>query len=477
MAEFARRIALHVAVSVAGRALGLAINAATFLYIARALGPERFGTYALALVFVTFFATVVDNGFNMTVSRMLTRTPARGALVLGNALVMKTVAALTLAMVATVVARAPWFDDRLRELVPVASGLILVTGLSVANAYFQARVDMRWVVAGDLLSRLTFFLLTLTVLSRGGGPLALLSAQVVSAVVGAAMPLSRAMRLLAPAFALDLTIWREILRPAVALSLSLALGIVTARFDVFALSRAVSDRELGLYSAAFRIIDLLLLVPGLILQVVFPAFVGEEAAPVALSSRYGRVASVLAVLGVPLAVFLTIAAEPILTLAAGDSYRGGSRGLAYLSWGMLAVFMASSMLYVLVALGRYRRLLVWSASGACVSILLAMALVPRYGSTGAATATVAAHVVVMLGLGFELACHGVTPWPALTPEAAGIGVVVGLVTILFLPHAPVAITAGIAGVAGGLLALGMPRTRREVSAMLRREPMMPEVSS
>ncbi len=469
MAEFARRLALHVVISLAGRLLGLGINAFTFLYIARTLGPERFGIYTLALVFVTFFATVIDNGVNITVSRMLAQRPQDAAAVLGNALALKTCAGLVLMAVAVAVAQGPWVDDRIRSVVPIASGLILVTSLSVVNAFFQARVDMRWVVAGDLLTRLSFFALALTVLTNGGDVRTLVAAQVVAAVLGALLPLGKALTLVAPGLHMDWVVWRAIVRPAVALSLSLALGMLTARFDVVALAWSVPDRELGLYSAAFRLIDLLLLIPGLMLQVVFPAFVRGDTARIQLASRYRRVAGVLLVIGLPLAALLSVAAGPATAFTAGEAYRDSAPILAALAWGMLAVFMASVMLYVLVALGLYRRLLGWSLCGTLVSVALSLALVPRYGTTGAAIATVTAHTVVLLGLARELGRQHISPWPDLIPEAASVALTVATVTVLLLPHAPIALVAGIAAGAAALLVAVLPRTRREVTALLSRE--------
>ena len=37
----------------------------------RGLGPERFGLYTLAFVYVSFFATVIDNGLNIVVTRAI----------------------------------------------------------------------------------------------------------------------------------------------------------------------------------------------------------------------------------------------------------------------------------------------------------------------------------------------------------------------------------------------------------------------
>lgn len=459
----ARRLALNVGGVLVGRGLGLAINAVTLLLIARSLGPERFGIYSLAFVYVSFFSTVIDNGVNITVTRALVREPTATPALLGNALLLKTAASVVLAAVAIAVVQLPAFAPELRTVVPVAAGLILVTGLSVVNAVFQVRLDMSWVVAGELVSRTLFLALAIAVIGGGHGVVWLFSAQVAAAGAGVLLPLWGALRLVRPDFTLRPAIWRDILSPATALSLSLVLGMLTARFDVIALSSAVTERDLGLYAAAFRVIDLLLLVPGLMLQVVFPTLVAGEAGHARLAARYRRVESVLVMIGLPAAAFLWVAATPTLVLTAGPAYADGGPSLALLALGMLAVYVSNGMLYVLVATGRSRALLAWSAAGAAVSVGLSLALVPTSGALGAGIATVTGHTGVMLGLGWTLWRHvGINPWPSLAGEALVVALVVGVTAAWLLPQVPFLAVVAAGGVAAAAVMFALPGSRREL---------------
>ena len=128
MVPLTRRLAWNVGLVMGGRAAGLAINALTLMLVARALGPERFGVYAVALVFVTLLSSAFDNGANLSVARALARDPDAAPTLLGHALVVKTLAGLLLTATAVAVAHAPVFPAGLRAVIPIASGLILVTG-------------------------------------------------------------------------------------------------------------------------------------------------------------------------------------------------------------------------------------------------------------------------------------------------------------------------------------------------------------
>jgi len=477
MATFGQRLAFSVGLVLVGRAVGLALNAVTFLWIARGLGPERFGLYTLAFVYVSFFATVIDNGLNIVVTRAIAREPDDAGRLVGNALVLKTALCLPLMGLAVALAHAPWAPAGLRDLVGIASGLILVTGLSAVNALFQARAQMAWVVSGDLLAR-ALFLIGAPMVIRGGGSLeTLFAVQVASMAAGLLVPLGRALVELAPRLRIDLSVWRGLMGPAAALSASLALGMLTARFDMLVLPTVASARAVGQYAAAFRLIDLLLLLPALMLQVVFPAFVARAGSVDVLEPRFRRVERVLALLGLPAAVFLTMAAVPVLVVTGGPAYAGGAPSLALLAWGMLAVYLSNGMLYVLVATGRPGALLVWSAVGAAASVVLGLLLAPRLGPIGAATATVTAHTIVLLGLSSVLWRQlRVRPWPDGLPDIALATGVVAAVTAILLPRLPVVAVAAANAVVLAATLIALPGPRRELTALLRREPSPTAVS-
>jgi O-antigen/teichoic acid export membrane protein len=477
MATFGQRLAFSVGLVLAGRAIGLALNAVTFLWIARGLGPERFGLYTLAFVYVSFFATVIDNGLNIVVTRAIAREPDDAGRLVGNALVLKTLLCLPLMGLAVVLAHAPWAPPGLRDLVAVASGLILVTGLSAVNALFQARAQMAWVVGGDLVARALFLIGAPMVIRAGGSLETLFAVQVASMAAGLLLPLGRALVELAPRLRIDPSVWRGLVGPAAALSASLALGMLTARFDMMVLPAVASPRAVGQYAAAFRLVDLLLLLPALMLQVVFPAFVARAGAVDALEARFRRVERVLALLGLPAAVFLTMAAGPVLVVTGGAAYAGGASSLALLAWGMMAVYLSNGMLYVLVATGRSQALLGWSAAGAAASVLLGLVLAPRFGPIGAAAATVTAHTIVLLGLSSVLwRSLRVRPWPDGLPDIALATGVVAAVTAVLLPRIPVVAVAAASAITLAATLAALPGPRRELAALLRRDPEPTPVS-
>jgi O-antigen/teichoic acid export membrane protein len=469
MTAVSQRLARNVVLVIGGRAVGLAVNALTLMLIARSLGPERLGTYAVAFVFVSFFSTIIDNGVNLAVTRGLARQPESAPTLLGHAIALKIATGLASMAAATALVQLPLFSDDMRTVVPVASGLILVTGLSVVNAFFQSRLRVGIVVAGDVASRCAFLVFALLVLRAGGGVRALFAAQVASVAIGVLVVYAKTLQAVPLRLRVDVAGWRELLAPASSLSAIFALGLIAARADVMALSAYAGDREVGLYSAAFRVIDLLLLVPGLMMQVVFPVLVDRsDGATDRIEAGYRRLEDVLALLGLPLAILLTAFAGDVLRYAGGAAYVDGGPSLAILAWGMLAVFLSNGMYHVLIALGRERIVLFWSAAGAVTAVAAALVLTPRYHAAGAASAAVLAHTTMLAGAaGVLWRERGIRPWPRSAPGLAALGVVVaGLALAVRSAGGGLLVGAPLmAAAALGTVAL-MPRMRVEMLAIL-----------
>ncbi len=167
-----------------------------------------------------------------------------------------------------------------------------------------------------------------------------------------------------------------------------------ARADVFVLSSVGSWRDVGLYSAALRLVDLARTVPPAYARAVYPvlarvrAYGGAEYAAVARRTVRNGV-----LLAVPLAIGLCGLAEPIIRLLFGEELAPAASLLRGLSWVVIPFGLAVVLAQVLFAADRQAIDLGVNLIGMAVSVGSALALVPRIGAAGAVVATLAANTL------------------------------------------------------------------------------------
>jgi O-antigen/teichoic acid export membrane protein len=457
MSRTAPRLAWNVALLGAGRALGLAASALTLAALARLLGPAEFGRYTFATVYIAFFSTVIDQGVNTSVAVRMSGHRDAEAAVLGNAIGLKLAISGAAFALAVAAVRLPWFRADSRDLVAIAALLIPVTALGVVNVLFQVRLNTVPVVCGDLAARLGLLALVYFAGLRGLAATRVMAYQVLTAAAGLALVMAAAARLSSVRPRFDWAEWRAILVPALPLTGSFTLGMLYFRFDALMVSFVRGDAAMGVYGVAFRIVDLFLLLPGLVMPVVFPLLVAQCQAPRAeLQATVRRLLDVMAMVALPCAVFLTFQAGHIVRLVAGPGFEAAATSLALLAWSMAAIFVSNALGYVLFAAGLQATSLKISLASAVANVVLNLLLTPRFGAIGAASSAVATQVAVLVITQAAVSrLLQLSPWPGawrhVVATSASIALALTLVRASGGGFVLGAVVAA-AGFAGGVLA-------------------------
>ncbi len=186
-----------------------------------------------------------------------------------------------------------------------------------------------------------------------------------------------------------------------------------ARADVFLISSLGSWRDVGLYSAALRMVDLARTVTPAFARAMYPVLARlraagqiEYAAAARRATRNGLLLSVPIVLG------LYGCAGPVIHLLFGADLAGAADILRILAWAVLPFSIAIVLAQVLFAADRQAVDLGVNLVSMAVSAGGALLLVPRFGAAGAAVAVLAASSVYAV-----LQYAGVVRWAA--PLALG----------------------------------------------------------
>ncbi|HQW06055.1 MAG TPA: glycosyltransferase [Flavobacteriales bacterium] len=196
-------------------------------------------------------------------------------------------------------------------------------------------------------------------------------------------------------------IWTwSLLRPILAFSLighlSNLINLINYRFDIWVIGDILGESQLGIYTVAVGVAQLLFYIPDPFSRVVQPYLFGQLKDE--MLDKFKTVARVnfTAVLG--LAVLLAITAHWLLPLLFGAVFSASVMPL-YLLLPGIVLSSATKLLVPLVVHGGYQRVNLYSISAAAVlTIVLDLLLIPELGIEGAAIATSIAYLVIMLAL-------------------------------------------------------------------------------
>ncbi len=175
-----------------------------------------------------------------------------------------------------------------------------------------------------------------------------------------------------------------------------ALAMVYLKADMVLLSVLRDQAEVGVYSAAYRLLEVASLLPATAASIVYPAFARlREEDPAKLADLATRALTMLYVATLPILLALSLGAEGIVRLLYPNAaFHGTVWVLRILPWTLIPYAADVVLGHVMLAAERQRDDLRFVALGIGASVASNLALVPALGATGAALANVVASLVM-----------------------------------------------------------------------------------
>jgi O-antigen/teichoic acid export membrane protein len=336
-------------------------------------------------------------------------------------------------------------------------------------AILQSRLQMSRAVVGDVVGRAASLLLALLVVWLDLGFYAVMLAAGGGALATLIVTWLNTRRLAAIRFRANLAVWRPLLVAALPLGLALAINSLYFRADTLIISFYEPYSEVGLYTLAYRILELGLVVGYVFVNTTFPVLsqAVEHDEPRALR-MIQMSTDLLVVLGIPLVAGGLVLAPQIVELASGEDFAGAAEPLRILLVAGALAWVNGVFGLALIAKNRQTSALWLNVSALAFNVGFNFLLIPRYGIVVAAIVTVASEVLILAGSYVLMRRHfDFFPLPRTLPAALAAGAAMGgLVWLARDLPVPVVVPLGAAAY-GGLLWMLSP-TSREVLTGLRR---------
>ncbi len=367
------------------------------VYLARRLSVQGFGRLVFAQALLQYFALVGNLGLNRYGIREVARD--RNSIrqtvncVVSIQTIFSILAAILMALLALILPRPA--QDKM--LIAFYGLYIVLTGIWLDWVY-KGLERMTITAASQVVEAVIYVALVFALVRSESDILriplfAILSLLFAVAVLG--FMYVRQYGWPRPCF--DKKAWQYALRASIPIFFSFLLVQVFYSIDTVMLGLMKTDQVVGLYNAAYKIIFVIISVGSLLQEVIFPLlarFYRESTEKMEIVLRLTVRAYVA--MALPLAVGGTLLARPILLLIYGHAYEDATLVFQILICGVAEVLLILPFGFALIACDQERKYMFGVAAGAISNIILNIALIPPFGMTGAAIATVASQLLVVL---------------------------------------------------------------------------------
>lgn len=380
-----------------GTAGGRIIRIVVTVLAARILGAEQWGVFAYATTLAAFFSIFSDIGINAILTREIAKDRAVKDRYLSTAFYLKI--ALLAASTVLILFAAPFLIkiDGVREILPFVALLFVFDGLrGFALSLNRAFELMEREAAVELATNAAITILGVAVLLIAPSPQSLAMAYAAGAGIGAIIALWTLrghFRHVLTRFTAHLV--RPIITSAWPFALLGLLGTIMTNTDVIMMGWILSATDVGLYSAALRIVQMLYMVPGLLSGAMLPVFsrLAQDRSRDKMSSLLTTTISLLTLIALPIALGGIILSRHLVDVVFGAEYAGSASALQILFLTILILYPLSPAGNVIFAYDKQKHFIGFIAIGALSNVILNAILIPELGINGAAIATIGAQAL------------------------------------------------------------------------------------
>lgn len=379
------------------KVLRLVVGLFIGVLVARYLGPEQMGLWNYCLAIFTFFIIFPSLGLEYVGPREFVNRLGEAEKLLNTAVRLKLIGATTGIVLSVLLMGL--FKGFSSDILPYI--LILTTGylfqaFDVIDHYYQSRLEQKKtvivrIIAFLLISGYKFYLLQI------GAPLIyFVASSTIEFFIGAIGLLYsfRQSEIALRLNAFDWTIAKSLLKDSLVFSVTALVVVIYFKIDQIMITEMLGEKENGIYSIAIRMYEMFAMIPAVIgvsyLTVLTKAYGQDEAEFRSSLKKFYTIITYLAIFST---IGIWIFGPWVMALLYGADYEGSGAILQLVSIGMYFAFMGIGTGNYLVVRNLKAFILTKSIIGLVVNVVLNLWLIPLFGITGAAIASIVSNFI------------------------------------------------------------------------------------
>lgn len=375
----------------AEKILRIVVGLLVGVWVARYLGPERYGLFSYAQSFVGLFSVVATLGLDSILVRELVKDESKRDILLGTAFRLKILGAAAVMLLLAAAVQFTSNDGYTNALVFIVASATIFQSFNVIDLYFQSKVLSKYVALANTVSLALLSLLKIACILLKAPLVTFAFLVLLDGVVLAAgfVFFYRRKNLSVRAWRFDTETAKSLLAESWPLILSGGALMIQARIDQVMIREMLGNAETAYYSIALRLIEAFGFIPVVLDSSLFPAlakakYISEELYQNRYLNYYRLSFFLFLLTATPIYLF----SEKIIVILYGKAYQPA---------GVLLSLMATRLFFTNIGTARsafinieslFKYSLCSMITGTVVNVVCNFLLIPSYGSAGAIVATI-----------------------------------------------------------------------------------------
>ena len=376
------------------RILRMGVSLFVGIYVARYLGPERFGLLSYASSFVGIFAALATFGLDEVVVRELVKTPEQREKILGTSFLLKLVG--TLLMWAAILVAIPFTENDFQTnilIIIIAFG-VLFQAFNVIDLSFQADVKSKYVVHAQFVQLIISSIVKIILVFNEAPLIWFASVFFLDAIVLALglvfTYLHNSNKIFSWKWSYETS--KNLLHDSWPLIFAGIVVSVYMKIDQLMIKEMLGAKEVGLYAAAVKLSEAWYFIPMAIASSLYPAIINARVFQKEVYyQKIQNLFDLMVWIAVSIALPTTLLSTLVVEFLYGKEYLGSSSVLIIHIWTGVFVFLGVASSKYLLAENFIKKTFYRTFIGALLNIIMNYYLIRIIGIEGAAISTLVSH--------------------------------------------------------------------------------------
>lgn len=390
-------ISYNLGIATIARVIIGVIGLAVIGVLTRSLGPDGFGQYNTIFAYLFIFSTVADMGLATILVREVSKVDHKAeSPVVSKIFTLRLIFIVAILVVADFVVFLFPYPFTVKFGVLIASIFSIFSSLSqILTGIFQKHLKTYFVSASDVIARLVQLALLLVLAKTKAGLLAFVWVVVATEIIHFLLIYKFADAIAKVKVIIDKKYWREIIKAAFPVAVSLVFTLIYFKLDTIILSLIKPARDVGIYSVAYKVLEVVIFLPAIYIGLVMPRLSKWAAEDKAEFTRtFRQTFDVLSIFVFHFCLYLFLMSDHVVRVIGGSEFTESGGVLKILSLAIFLIFFGNLGGNAIVALNLQRKGMWIYISGAIVNVVANILLIPRYSYFAAAWTTVGTEFLI-----------------------------------------------------------------------------------
>lgn len=387
---------------IGGRIVQMLINLVVGLLTARYLGPSNFGIINYAGAYTSIFMSLCTLGINSVIVKEFVDHPGQVGTIIGTTLWMRAISSFCSALaIIGIVFVVDDGDPTTILIVSLCSVGLIFNIFETFNYWFQSKLESKVTAIVTLAAYAVTSAYKVFLMVTGKGiTYFALATSIDYFCIGFGMILAYR-KCEGSSLHISWEYGKGLLKKSVHFILPGLMVAIYGQTDKMMLKQMIGASETGFYSTAVSVCSAWCFVLAAVIDSMYPSIMSAyKHSKEKFVSRNKLLYFIIFYLSLSVSLLFTVFAKPIIFLLYGEAYLPSVAPLRIITWYTAFSYLGVARNAWIVCENRQKYLIWVYASAAALNVVLNTLLIPSFGASGAAAASLLAQIITVLVVPF-----------------------------------------------------------------------------